>query len=136
MPNNKTLIEDLNFLTSQISTIVRTLNFGVLVFIWSLLFTTISTLEEKIAAISSLLIWIAIIVIISLSFDFLQYVVAYINTRKYQKILENDTSIDTIKFNQNECLYKLRDFFFLWKQLFSGFGVVGLLIVLGKIAFQ
>lgn len=135
MPDNKTLIEDLNYLSSQISTIVRTLNFGILVFIWSLLYTSVTDLKEVIESNYIILIWIAIIVIFSLLFDFLQYVVAFLNTRKLQEKIETENNIKSLKFNTDDFLYKLRNFFFIWKQILTVFSVIGLLIILGIIVF-
>ena len=132
MPDNKSLIKDLDYLSSQISIIVRTLNFGILVFIWSLLFTTISTLETKIASYSIILVWIAIFVVASLLFDFLQYIFAFVNTKYYQKKLElNGENI--IKFDESKILYKMRNYMFYGKQILTVFGVFGLLFVLYKI---
>lgn len=133
MPDKKTFIEELNYLSSHISTIVRTLNFGILVFIWSLLFTTIDSLMEKISSVSICLMWIAIIVVASLSFDFFQYVVAYFNTIKYQKKLDPKEEGSVIKIDDSEFLYKMRHFFFYGKQLLTVFGVAGLFFVLIKI---
>lgn len=133
MPDNKSLIKDLDYLSSQISIIVRTLNFGILVFIWSLLFTTISTLGTKIASYSILLVWIAIFVVASLLFDCLQYIFAFINTKYYQKKLELNGEINNIKFDESKILYKMRNYMFYGKQILTVFGVFGLLFVLYKI---
>lgn len=130
MAGNKHIFEDLNYLSSELSKNLRSINFAVLAFIWGLLFTDIQSIANLIDRFMVLLLGIALVIILSLIFDFLQYVFGYLNTMKYKnKIDASDDGIQ-IKFNKKDKLYQLRTFSFYSKQVFTGIGVVGLFITL------
>ena len=134
MPKLKDLQKDLDYLSSQISTQIRTYAIGILVFIWGLIIS-IKTQGIDNVGIEPYLYLSGLFVIILLFLDYLQYLFGF----KYTKILfdqlESDKDKDEIKFEAEHILYRARMQCFRLKQYSLYMSVSFLIIALLKLLY-
>lgn len=86
--------------SSALSAQTRAISLGVLALTWLLLNGTQSTLTEKFHAVSNSLLKIAVCCVLALLFDFLQYILALIETQSALHESEKATSIDDAGYDE------------------------------------
>ena len=132
MPSKDKMLERRNFFGDRISNQVRLIAVGILVTIWTLLTGTISL--SNIKEIKANLIVVAIICLLSLLLDFIQYVFAYINIKRALSKMERNGSIYG-KY-KNDWLYKTANWFFWAKQVCLGIAVLIFLFSVTVLVWQ
>ena len=119
MPNKADILERRNFFGDRISSQVRLISIGLLVTTWGLLIGTIPLTKSN--EIKTALIIVAALSILSLFFDFLQYLFGFLNINRLLIEMER-TNSETGNFKY-DCFYKLSSFLFWAKQFLLAFGV-------------
>jgi len=110
----KKVLDDLDFATSRISDQTRTISLGVLALAWLFLFGGKNAPLLEIS-LPILLICIAL-AMVSMVADYLQYVVAYMLSRKVLDKVESKL-VDVPQYEYNSFGFKIRIFLFWFKQL-------------------
>lgn len=122
MPTLNKIIDDLGYLSSQLSSQTRTLSLGLLIIVWGLIFTTPKSIPQVDTILTPLLI-IGILCVISMALDFGQYLVGYINTNRLREKMERE-GLEIIKYDETAILYRLRTWFFWGKQTSLALAVI------------
>ena len=122
MPELKDIISEKNFVTDRISTQVRIIAIGLLATTWSLLIGQVNIFINILPYFRIHFILISILAIMTLVFDYSQYIFSYFNIKKKIKNMkfENSNEADYDK----DIYYKFSIFFFITKQLTLMVGVV------------
>jgi hypothetical protein len=123
------IYDDLKTVADTISTQIRTIAVGVLAVVWLLL-----TRGDQAPVLSkqpdrTLLLVCAVLCIVTLVADYLQYFFGYSNSRAVLKAAEDQGHTET-SYNYTAVRYVLRTVFFWIKQLLAMAAVVVLLLVL------
>jgi hypothetical protein len=79
MASKSDIQKELDFVTGQLSTQVRTLALGTLAFTWGLFVSNSPFARALTARLNWQLVLVSIIAVLTMSFDFLQYLMGYIN---------------------------------------------------------
>ena len=135
MPTKKEIIEDLNFLTELISTRVRTISAGILVFCWVLIFESIFKKGSTTIISVNLLLVPVSLAILTLVADFAQYWLGYLVTNRAFKEMEEKDK-ENINFDCTALAYRLRFFMFYIKQALMLGSTLSLLIIIGLRIFK
>jgi len=121
------VLDQMKSLSDRISTQVRTIALGLLALTWGLLIGE----SEAAAAFSGesrhSLILIGGIAIITMCFDFLQYLFGYRNTYALLKEMEREGK-EKGQYRTADWAYKLRSVFFVAKQISLGVAVVWFIV--------
>jgi hypothetical protein len=110
------LIQDLDFNSDKISTQIRVVSIGLLVFAWTVLVGESAFLHKISDALGKRLLLIAALSIGVLLLDFLQYVTGYFNTLKVVRAAEEAAKTHA-ELDRNSTLYRFRDYLFWAKQI-------------------
>jgi len=102
IPKSK-VVEDLNFITDKLSTQVRTIALGILVFVWGLLVGQSATTLDIAKHWKWTLMGLGGAAIFVMLIDFLQYVAAYWNVSSLEQTMGQTGEYDTSSIS-----YKLR----------------------------
>lgn len=115
--------EDLKQVGDRISTQVRGIAFGLLALAW--LFLTGGDRAPTLSSPPSrtLLVWVAVVSIITLVVDYFQYLMGYLNSSSV-RIAAEKAGETKIQYDYRDIRYRLRTFFFWLKQLLAMTGVV------------
>jgi hypothetical protein len=130
MPKKSAILEELNFLTDQISTQIRTVALGVLVLTWGLLIGESQTIRSLGAAAKPQLLVTGGAAILTMFLDFLQYAAGYVNAKDVLARMERD-HLDDAPYDYKSWSYRLRLFFFHAKCWLLSVTVMWFLFVLG-----
>ena len=114
MPDKQKVIEELNFLSGQLSKQTRTINIGLIAFIWSLLVYPPNKFATGIDQYSYSLITTAILAIISLIVDHIQYLSGYKLNILLLKEIEEEKK-ESKPYDKNTFYYKIRVYGFIFK---------------------
>jgi hypothetical protein len=125
MAEKKAFIDELNYVSGQISTEVRTINLGVLGTAWALLVTSSNGRLEPLSAGAAILI--IGLCILSIVCHLLQYVAGYQNADVYLCKMEKQ-GLNEFQYDKKEILYRMRIWLFWLKIVFALFAA-GILIV-------
>jgi hypothetical protein len=120
----KETVAELQWLSDRLSTQVRTISLGVLAVAWALLQAPPKGLPISPRA----LIWIALVALLAMVADLLQYVVGYINTKQHHSHLLTGTTDDD--YDASAGLYQLRTALFWGKQILACAAFVALVVEL------
>ena len=121
MATKTELVEELNWITAKISSLVWTLNVGALGTTWSLLIASRFTFRNA--------VWIFVPSILSILCEMGQYLSGYGLARRIKDELEKNNRTE-FEYPTNDLLYKARDFFFVCKIVLAIVAGVILLITL------
>jgi len=116
MPTKEKIIEELNWLSDRISTQVRTISVSLLVITWGLIIGKPEISLPFSEELKKHLLVVGIIALIAMLGDFLQYFFGYVNTNGLRKKMELEEKTET-DYDYNVLTYKLRSFFFWFKQI-------------------
>lgn len=92
MASKSEIQKELDFITGQLSTQVRTLAFGTLAFTWGLFVSNSPFARALTARLNGQLVGVSTIAVMTMSFDFLQYLMGYINVGTLFQRVEADGS--------------------------------------------
>ena len=130
MASKADLRKELDFLTDQLSTQVRTTAFGALVFAWGLLVGDSAVTRNVAGRLKWHLVAIGAMAVLTMFLDFAQYFAGFVNVHSLYKTLETAKK-DEARYDENSCSYKLRLYLFYIKMISLGVTVLWLLCVLG-----
>ena len=120
---------DLKATSSQISSQVRTLALSTLAFVWLFLIQSKELPEAMIGAMPRYqLLIVALLSILALAVDLLQYVAGYVNTHRV--LLDSEANEKEPSFDPKAFLYVARTWCFWVKILFGSAAVVMLLALI------
>jgi hypothetical protein len=121
--------EDLTTVGDKISTQVRTIAVGLLALVW-LVLTGGDHAPSLLGTPSRpLLVFVALLCILTLVFDYLQYLCGWLSSDAVRKKADAE-SLDETSFNYDDVRYRLRNGFFWLKQILAMVSVVLVLIAL------
>lgn len=127
-PNLQTLLEEDIWLTKHLSNHVRTVGFSIILALWAILNSAKISLDGRAYSLDSKF-WFRttfILIIVSLLFDFLQYLVSYrLNRTKlfdHEKKIK-DGGVDEFEYDEKEFRYRLTIFAF-WIKMVVMLGVL------------
>lgn len=123
------IVKQRNVHSDKISTQVRTISFGALATSWGLIISNSTVASQVQASFSEELLKICILSIMTLFFDFLQYLFGYLNL---QKRLRKKTPIETINKYLYDHFYWTNYFFFWTKQISTAVCVIWLVTILWR----
>jgi hypothetical protein len=129
MPNQKELVEELNFSSHTLSTQVRTIAFGALVFAWGLLAGESPSARSVAGQFGVHLILVGLLAIVTMFFDFIQYIAAYENARALYNEM-NATHKEELDYDEKGRLFEVRFYLFYVKMASLAITVSLLLYVL------
>ena len=126
--NLQSLLEEDEWLTKHLSNHVRTVGFSIILALWAILNSSKISLSGKMLNIDAE-IWLRttfILVIVSLLFDFLQYLVSYrlnrIKLFAHEKII-NEGKPDEFEYDEKAFKYRFTIFAF-WAKMIAMLGVL------------
>ena len=90
MANKKNILKEKDFHSEKISTQVRTVALGLLITIWGFLIGQSKTTFTINASLKNCLLWIGLLSLVVLFFDFLQYLFGYLNNSYLMHKIEKD----------------------------------------------
>jgi hypothetical protein len=90
MASKADIQKELGFVTGQLSTQVRALALGILAFTWGLFISNSPFARSLTARLNRHLVGVSIIAVMTMSFDFLQYLMGYINVDSLFNSVEAD----------------------------------------------
>jgi hypothetical protein len=125
MATKEKLLEELNYLTEKISSLVWTLNVGVLGTTWSLLITTV---PENVRFSVRNAFWVFVPSLLSIVGELAQYLAGYLSAHRICEKLEQKGE-EEFQYPKDR-LYYARRFFFWWKIVFTTLAVLILLYTL------
>lgn len=123
------IIEELQFLSDRISTQVRTISVSLIAFIWILLLGGEKAPFEFSIVVKRQLIVIMFLAVITMLFDFLQYVFGYINTNSLRRTLEKNKKTEG-EFDYTSLIYLMRIRIFWAKQIILAISIVWLGVII------
>src|SRR5262249_24391872 len=123
MATKEDLLKELNYLTEKISSLVWTLNVGVLGTTWSLL---IATVPEQYRFSVRNAFWVFVPSLLSILGELAQYLAGYLLAHRICEELE-DKGEEKFEYPKKDWLYYARRFFFRWKIVFAILAVLILL---------
>lgn len=115
MPNIEEFVKERSFVTDRISTQVRLIAIGLLATTWSLLIGDINILKNIIKCFRSHFIMIGTIAIVTMTFDFLQYLFSYLAINKTLSRM-GEEGLKESDYNYSDAFYKWSNYFFVLKQ--------------------
>lgn len=116
MPAKSKIVEELQWLSDRISAQVRAVGLGLLAITWGLLISQPQIAGPIPDGVKKNLLIVGVLALCSMVCDFLQYVVAYLNTKLLFSRMERE-EIDKAEYDYKAVLYRLRSFFFGAKQI-------------------
>jgi hypothetical protein len=132
MPDLKGFYDDLDFLSDRLSTQVRTIGLALLAVSWAVLTTKPAIFQNVSPEFWQWLFRVEALAVLSLTCDYLQYALGYINTDRLRRSLEsNKKQPKELDYDYSHPLYRARTAFFWLKQILVAAAVVvfiGLLI--------
>ena len=131
MAAKKDILDELDFVTTTLSTQVRTTALGVLALSWGLLIGESSTAKELAAQLKWHLVGVGAAAVLILFLDFLQYVAGYAATLGVYNTMVQDNA-DQGEFDDSALSFRLRMFLFYAKMVALSLTVIWLLVVLGR----
>jgi len=131
----ESVCERLVLVSDRISTQVRTLAIGVLAILWAL-WTAESVAARNISAYVGWQVFgIALIAVLTLLSDFLQYVSGYLSTARLRRKMEAQ-NLNKASIDYSAPFYICQDIFFYTKQMLAATCTIWLVIVLGMILIR
>ncbi len=127
MPKTQKIIEDLNFISDRMSTQIRTIALGLLATTWGLLIGRSEVATDIADKLKVNLIIIGAIAILTMCFDFLQYLFGYLESSDLLNKMEKGTQEEG-KYKRSSLFYCLRKSFFWVKQISLGIGVAWFIV--------
>lgn len=131
MPTLKELIGDLDFITDRLSTQVRTVALGLAALSWGLLLGESQAAAAAAAQMKLGLLLVGTLAVVTLLFDFSQYVFAFLDADRVRKEAE-DSDVKEAEYDYETWTYRLRSFFFWGKQVLAGMTAIVFVAVVGK----
>jgi len=125
MPSKEKIIEDLANNSTKIGELTRTISLSVLALVWLFIAGGDGTPVLPAAPNINLLILSGLLALLSITSEYFQSVVGYINSKRVLAIAEASESKDA-KYNDKSFLYRSRNKLFWLKQVFA----MGSLVVL------
>lgn len=129
MPSLDKIVEELQFLSDRLSTQVRTLGLGMIALVWALLSGASSESLDFKTGEKHKLILVAVLALVAMTLDFLQYVFGYVHTNRLHRELL-DEGRDQGDYDYHELWYRARAGCFWAKQVVIFTAVVWLVWVM------
>jgi hypothetical protein len=104
------VVEELNFLTEKLSSLVWTLNVGALGITWTLLITDVPV-NFRFSVRNAL--WVFVPCLLSMLGEIVQYLAGYFSVREACKKIESGAK--DFQYDEGDFLHRARRFFFGWK---------------------
>lgn len=130
MTSKATILEELKYLTSTLSTQVRTTALGALAFSWGLLIGDSPVARSLAGQLKWHLVGIGAMAILTMFLDFGQYFAGYINASSLYQTLEAAKANEG-EYDYSSLSYRLRVYLFYGKIVSLTLTVIWLLSVLG-----
>jgi hypothetical protein len=130
MVSKEDVRKELDFLTDQLSTQVRTTAFGALVFAWGLLVGDSAVARSIAGQLEWHLVAVGAMAVLTMFLDFAQYLAGYINVHSLYRTMESVNPKDG-QYNESSYSYRFRLYLFYIKMISLGVTVLWLLSVLG-----
>ena len=130
MPDLKEIAKELEFISDKLSTQVRTVALGLLAITWAILVGDSTFLRKLSEGLGKRLLLIAVLSILVLLVDFIQYVIGYMYVHKTLKAAERQ-DLTEIDYDPESPLYRFRSILFWTKQFVL---IVTLVFFLGVLA--
>jgi hypothetical protein len=105
------VLEELDFLTEKLSSLVWTLNVGALGITWTLLITDVPV-NFRFSVRNA--VWVFVPCLLSILGEIVQYLAGYFLMRRACKKMEKDR-LEDYQFDETDFLHRVRRFFFGWK---------------------
>lgn len=128
MPRLPEVIEELQFLSTQLSIQVRTIALGLLAVSWGLLIGSSPVALEVVGGLRTGLLRVGLLAILVLLLDLAQYVCAYRNVYTTLRAAEARGRTE-VTYNPHAWLYRLRTWLF-WSKLWLILGASGYFVAL------
>jgi hypothetical protein len=122
VPEVSKVIEELDYLSDQISTQVRTIAIGLLAITWATLVADSGFLRKLSQESGRALLIVGTLSVFILVIDFLQYAVAYIHVEGALKRAEQNEE-EEVTYDTGSLMRRLR-FFFFWTKQFALVGTI------------
>jgi len=116
VPEIKDVVSELQFISDRLSTQVRTVALGLLAISWTILVGDSAFLRSLAEGLGKSLLGVAILCVLALFLDFLQYVAGYAYVKRALAAAEKNESKE-VDYDPDSFLIKLRSFLFWVKQL-------------------
>jgi hypothetical protein len=129
MASKSDIQKELDFVTGQLSTQVRTLAFGTLAFTWGLFVSNSPFARALTARLDWQLVVVSIIAVLAMSLDFLQYLSGYINVDTLFNLMETN-EVTEGHYDYDSLSWKVRKWSFRGKLLTLIIAVLWLLCIL------
>jgi hypothetical protein len=130
MVSKEKVLTQLDLLTDQLSTQVRTIAFGALAFAWGLLLGDSAVARSIAERLEWHLVAVGAMAVLTMSLDFAQYLAGYVNVLSLYHTMET-AKTDNGEYDTSTYSFKFRLYLFYLKMISLGVTVLWLLSVLG-----
>lgn len=130
MVRRETVLKELDVLTDQLSTQVRTTAFAALVFAWGLLVGDSAVVRSIAGQLEWHLVAVGAMAVLTMFLDFAQYLAGYVNVLSLYRTMET-TKAEEGQYDTRSRSFRLRLALFYLKMISLGVTVLWLLCVLG-----
>ena len=131
MPTLQDVYDRLHFVSDRLSSQVRLVALGVLALSWGLLIGESKTATEVAETSKDGLLFVGGLAILTMFFDFLQYVCSYLDANRVKKEGE-DSHSDEVLYDATKWTYRWQNIMFWSKQVLLSVTVVSFLFLISK----